>query len=80
MIATGARWIRKSLNDSSARLPMMMFGGSPISVDTPPMLDANTSAIRNGIGLMSRRSHTNNVTGAISSTMVTLGRIADATR
>ena len=79
MIATGARFIRKSLNDRFARLPMMMFGGSPISVDTPPMLDASTSAIRKGIGLMSRRSHTSSVTGAISSTMVTFGSAADAT-
>ena len=42
------------------------------------MLDASTSAIRNGIGLMSRRSHTSSVTGAISSTMVTLGSAAEA--
>src|SRR6476469_4380827 len=27
---------------------MMMFGGSPIRVAAPPMLDASTSAIRNG--------------------------------
>ena len=73
MIAIGARCIRKSLNDRFARLPMMMFGGSPISVDTPPMLDASTSAIMKGTGLMSRRSHTSSVTGAMSSTMVTFG-------
>ena len=29
---------------------MMMLGGSPIRVAAPPMLDARTSAIRNGIG------------------------------
>ena len=50
-----------------------------MSVDTPPMLDASTSAIRKGIGLMSRRSHTSSVTGAMSSTMVTFGSAADAT-
>jgi len=44
----GAMWTRKSLNVSPARLPMMMFGGSPISVAAPPMLDASTSAIRYG--------------------------------
>ncbi len=78
MIAIGARCTRKSLNDRFARLPIMMFGGSPISVDTPPMLDASTSAIMKGTGLMSRRSHTSSVTGAISSTMVTFGSSADA--
>jgi hypothetical protein len=34
------------LNDRSARLAMMMFGGSPISVAVPPMFDANASTIR----------------------------------
>jgi hypothetical protein len=52
---------------------MMMFGGSPISVAAPPMLDANTSAIRNGTGLMLSRSHTSSVTGAMSSTVVISG-------
>ncbi len=42
----GAMWTRKSLNVSPARLAMMMFGGSPMSVEAPPMLDASTSAIR----------------------------------
>ena len=40
------------------------------------MLDANTSAIRKGTGLMSSRSHTSSVTGAISSTVVTLSQEA----
>ena len=46
----GAMLTRKSLNVRPARLPMMMFGGSPISVAAPPMLEASTSAIRNGLG------------------------------
>jgi hypothetical protein len=56
---------------------MMMFGGSPTKVDVPPMLEASTSAIRNGATGTSSRSHTRNVVGAISSTVVTLSRNAD---
>ena len=37
-----------------ARLAMMMLGGSPIRVAVPPMLEASTSAIRNGTGRSSR--------------------------
>ena len=48
--AIGAMLSRKSLKDSPERLAMMMFGGSPIRVAAPPMLDASTSAIRKGIG------------------------------
>ena len=69
---------RKSLNVRSARLAMMMLGGSPTSVAAPPMLDASTSAMRNGTGRSPRRSQTRNVTGAISSTVVTLSSSADA--
>ena len=60
------------------RLAMMMFGGSPISVAAPPMFEAITWAIRNGIGSMPSRSQTSSVTGATSSTVVTLSRNADA--
>src|SRR3954447_18908914 len=52
----GARWTRKSLKPRSARLPMMMLGGSPMSVDVPPMLLAITSASRNGTGSRASRS------------------------
>ena len=74
----GAMLTRKSLNSRPARLPMMMLGGSPIKVAAPPMLEAKTSAIKKGTGLMSSRSHTRRVTGAISSTVVTLSRNAEA--
>ena len=67
------------MNVRPARLAMMMLGGSPTSVDAPPMLEANTSAIRNGTGLIASRSHTSSVTGAISRTVVTLSSNADAT-
>ena len=79
MTTIGARLTTKSLNDRSARLPMMMLGGSPISVAVPPMFDASTSAMRNGTGLTPSRSQTRSVTGAMSSTVVTLSSSADAT-
>src|SRR6202047_2920341 len=75
----GSVWTRKSLNDRPARLAMMMFGGSPTNVDAPPMLDANTSAIRNGAARTSSLSHISRVTGATSRTVVTLSSSADAT-
>ena len=74
----GVRWMRKSLNVKSARLAMMMLGGSPTKVAVPPILEANTSAIRKGTGLISSRSHTSSVTGAINKIVVTLSRKADA--
>jgi hypothetical protein len=45
----------------------------------PPILEARTSAIKYGMGETPSRSHTNRVTGAISSTVVTLSSMADAT-
>ena len=76
---TGARLARKSLKDSPARLAMMMLGGSPIRVAVPPMLEASASAMRNGTGGRPSRSQTSRVTGAISSTVVTLSSSAEAT-
>ena len=66
------------MKDRSARLAMMMFGGSPMRVAVPPMLEAMTSAIRNGTGGTPSRSQTSSVTGAISSTVVTLSSSAEA--
>ena len=79
MITTmGAMCTRKSVNVRSARLPMMMFGGSPTRVEAPPMLDASTSATRNGTGLSLQPVADEQVTGAMSSTVVTLSSSADA--
>ena len=75
----GPRLTRNSLKVSPDFEAMMMFGGSPISVAVPPMLEAMTSAIRNGTGGASIWSHTSRVTGAISSTVVTLSSRAEAT-
>ena len=58
---------------------MMMLGGSPISVAAPPMLLDITSARRKGTGSSASRSHRRRVTGAISSTVVTLSSRAEAT-
>ena len=74
----GVMWTRKSTNDRSARLAMMMLGGSPTSVAAPPMFDASASASRNGTGWSPSRSQTSSVTGATSSTVVTLSSSADA--
>src|ERR1700743_1557890 len=76
---TGAILTKNALNNKPLRAPMMMFGGSPTSVAAPPMLEANTSAMRNGTGLISNRSHSSSVTGAINNTETTLGRMADDT-
>jgi hypothetical protein len=78
MMTIGAMFTRKALKDNPLRAPMMMFGGSPTSVAAPPMLDAKTSAINSGTGLTSSASQTSRVTGAISNTETTLGRIAEA--
>ena len=57
---------------------MMMFGGSPTSVAVPPMLAASASAMRKGTGVTPSRSQRSRVTGATSSTVVTLSSRADA--
>jgi hypothetical protein len=62
-----------------ARLPMMMFGGSPMSVAAPPMFEASTSAIRYGTGENPSRAHIRMVTGATSITVVTLSSNAETT-
>ncbi len=54
-----------------------MFGGSPMSVAVPPILDAIASVIRNGTTSSSNAWHISNVTGAIKSTVVTLSRNAE---
>ena len=75
----GARLSTKSLKLSPDLAAMMMLGGSPIRVAVPPMLEAITSAIRNGTGGASMRSHSSSVTGATSRTVVTLSSRAEAT-
>src|ERR1051326_6918811 len=54
---TGVSAKTKSLKLRCAAEPVMMLGGSPISVALPPILEANTSATRNGYGGGPRRQH-----------------------
>ena len=75
----GARLIRKAAKSSWATEPMIRFGGSPINVAVPPILEAIVSAIRNGIGGTPSSLATSKVTGATSRMVVTLSRNADRT-
>src|SRR5215468_9658262 len=76
---TGVRWTTKSLNESDAAEPMMMFGGSPIRVAVPPMLEARISVKRKGYGGTFSCSVMTSVTGAMSRTVVTLSSSAETT-
>ena len=77
-IAIGARLTMKLLNERSVAPAMMMFGGSPISVAVPPMLDAMISITISGIGSMSSASASRNVTGTINRIVVRLSRNAES--
>lgn len=79
MNATGAILARNSPKPRPAADPMRMFGGSPTSVAAPPILDARISLMRYGIGETPRTPAMYRVTGAMSTTVVTLSRNADRT-
>ena len=76
---TGVSAMPKSLNVRPVAEPIMMFGGSPISVAVPPMFDAKICAKRYGYGLTLSSSVMSSVTGTVSSTVVTLSRNAENT-
>ena len=76
MSTAGAMLAVNVMKLSWAPVPMMMLVGSPTRVAAPAMLAARASTMRNGAGLISSRSHTSRVTGAINSTVVTLSRTA----
>ena len=57
----------------------MMFGGSPMSVAVPPMFEAMICVSRNGIGERRSLLVMENVTGTMSSTVVTLSRNPEKT-
>ncbi len=68
----------KSRNESSlTAVPIMMFGGSPISVAVPPMLLASTSTSTSGIADTRNRSASRSVIGTISRIAVRLSRKAE---
>ena len=79
MTTAGPLYMRKSKNDKPAAEPIMMLGGSPISVAVPPTLDAMISVMKKGMGLMLSMRQTVNVTGPMSSTVVTLSKKAERT-
>src|SRR5512137_2708583 len=67
------------MKSSCAFEAIMMFGGSPMRVAVPPMLEAIASVMRNGTTSSSRAWQMSIVTGAMRSTVVTLSRNADTT-
>ena len=88
----GATWMIKSLkpipcpaNGPPLRLwaeswaPMIIFGGSPIWVAAPPILENITSAIISGTGCKFKTRHIWIVTGTINKIVVTLSNKAENT-
>ena len=66
IIATiGVNSLTKSIKLKPAFVPMIIFGGSPIKVAVPPMLDAKTSVIKNGSGSVSNSFAITKVIGII---------------
>ncbi len=59
--------------------PIMMFGGSPIKVAVPPMLEARISAIRYGTGFIFSVRQSMMVMGPMSKMVVTLSNSAEKT-
>ena len=79
-MAIGARCSMNMTKVSSlTALPIMMFGGSPMRVAVPPMFEAMICVRRYGIGSSFRIFVMLNVTGTMSSTVVTLSRKAENT-
>ncbi len=78
-ITIGARLAMNAPKERPVWPAMRMFGGSPISVAVPPMLDATISMMISGTGLTSSASASRKVIGTISRIVVTLSRNADST-
>ena len=77
-MTTGVRFSMKATKVSSlTALPIMMFGGSPISVAVPPTFEARICVSRNGTTGMCSLLVMANVTGTIRRTVVTLSRKAE---
>lgn len=56
---------------------IIMFGGSPIRVATPPMFDARISLMMYGFGFSLRSSVISMVIVTMNRTVVTFGRSAE---
>ena len=59
--------------------PIIIFGGSPIIVAAPPILENSTSAINNGTGCKSNTLANCMVTGVSKRIVVTLSKNAEST-
>ncbi|CDE98644.1 putative uncharacterized protein [Clostridium sp. CAG:813] len=64
------------MKDNPPALPIIMFGGSPINVAVPPILDEKISVNKNGIGSISSFLAIAKVIGIIKITVVTLSKKA----
>ena len=78
-IATPVRFATKSMKFRPTALPIMMFGGSPMSVAVPPMFDARICEMRYGFTSTLSCAVMENVMGTVRSTVVTLSRRAEQT-
>ena len=79
-MAMGARFSIKAMKVSSfTALPIMILGGSPMSVAVPPILDARIWVIKKGMGFKCSLRVMLKVTGTMSSTVVTLSSSAENT-
>ncbi len=58
MSTAGPSLARKSKKVRPVAEPIMMFGGSPMSVAVPPTFDAMISVRKNGMGFTSSILHT----------------------
>jgi hypothetical protein len=68
----GPRLNLNELKSIFAAEPIMIFGGSPISVAAPPMFEARAWAIINRMGDILKMLNIEIVTGTISNIVVTL--------
>ena len=76
-ITTGERLTIKSTKLSPVALPIIMLGGSPISVAVPPILAMSISVYIKGKGLVFSVSVITRVTGTTSKMVVTLSKKAE---
>lgn len=78
MTITGKpRFVMNALKESPAYEPIMMFGGSPISVAVPQRFEAIIIGITKRTGLISNIRDIDTATGTIRNIVVTLSRNAD---
>ena len=79
-MAIGARFSMNAIKVSSlTALPIMMFGGSPIRVAVPPILEAIICVSRKGLAFKCSFWVILKVTGTMRSTVVTLSKKAENT-